>query len=445
MSFDLVRLGDCILYIVDNRGKTPPQTSTGHELIETTSIVGDNKYPDFAKITKFVSDETYNEWFRKGHPVVGDILISTVGVNIGNVSILNENRGCIAQNLVALRLDKSKLLPDFLYYFLILTSTQEVLKSLNIGTAQPSLKVPHLLNLKLNLPPVSFQFQASSILSALDNRISLLRETNTTLEAIAQTLFKSWFVDFDPVKAKAEGRRPEGMDEATAALFPSEFEESALGLIPKGWRVEKLGDIVQRITKGTTPTTLKKSFVSSGINFIKAESMTEDGDFIPDKFAFIDSDTHELLRRSQLQSGDVLITIAGTIGRMAIITEEFLPANTNQAVAIIRPTSEHLPSGLLSLFLQTSALREIMDGKVVQAVQANLSLTSLSDLQLVIPPKQTVSMLYQVGIAHINDVKKHNRSMIRTLTTLRDTLLPRLISGQLRLNQAQEIMDEVGA
>jgi type I restriction enzyme S subunit len=77
----------------------------------------------------------------------------------------------------------------------------------------------------------------------LDNRISLLRETNTTLEAIAQTLFKSWFVDFDPVKAKAEGRLPEGMDEATAALFPSEFEESALGLIPKGWRVGTLGDV----------------------------------------------------------------------------------------------------------------------------------------------------------------------------------------------------------
>lgn len=331
--------------------------------------------------------------------------------------------------------------PKFVYYFMKLFD----FSSFNSGTAQASLNRNNLYPVNITVPSSRTQREIADFFSALDNRISLLRETNTTLEAIAQTLFKSWFVDFEPVKAKAEGRLPEGMDEATAALFPSEFEESVLGFIPKGWKVEKLGDIVQRITKGTTPTTFKKPFVSSGINFIKAESMTEDGDFIPDKFAFIDSDTHELLRRSQLQSGDVLITIAGTIGRMAIITEEFLPANTNQAVAIIRPISEHLPSGLLSLFLQTSALREVMDGKIVQAVQANLSLTSLSDLQLVIPPKQTVFMLYQVGIAHIDDVKKHNRSTIRTLTTLRDTLLPRLISGQLRLNQAQDLVDEVTA
>src|SRR5690606_8646078 len=96
-------------------------------------------------------------------------------------------------------------------------------------------------------------------LSALDDRIDLLRRTNVTLEAIAQALFKSWFVDFDPVRAKAEGREPEGMDPATVALFPSEFEESELGLIPKGWRIDEIGKAAPCVG-GATPSTKEPRF-----------------------------------------------------------------------------------------------------------------------------------------------------------------------------------------
>ncbi|MGE3320196.1 MAG: restriction endonuclease subunit S [Candidatus Berkiella sp.] len=445
MSFDVIEntLDSICLLVVDCPHSTPVWTESGVVVLRNQNIK--NGRLDLTT-PSYTDEEHYKSRTKRAILTEGDIVI-TREAPMGEVCQIPKGlRCCLGQRQVLLRANPEKIDSRFLLFALQSPYLQRQIGwNEGTGSTVSNLRIPVLEALKVPTPPLQVQKEIASILSALDDRIFFLRETNTTLEAIAKTLFKSWFVDFDPVKAKAEDRLPEGMDEAIAALFPSEFEESALGLIPKGWRVEKLGDIVQRITKGTTPTTLKKPFVSSGINFIKAESMTQDGDFIPDKFAFIDSDTHELLRRSQLQSGDVLITIAGTIGRMAIITEEFLPANTNQAVAIIRPISEHLPSGLLSLFLQTSALREVMDGKIVQAVQANLSLTSLSDLQLVIPPKQTVSMLYQVGIAHINDVKKHNRSMIRTLTTLRDTLLPRLISGQLRLNQAQDLVDEVAA
>ncbi len=240
---ETVRLGDCISLVIDNRGKTPPLSSSGYELIETTSIVGTNKYPDFQKVTKFVDAEIYNSWFRKGHPQKGDVLISTVGLNIGNVCILNKNRGCIAQNLVGLRSDPKKLDHEFLYYFLTQGTIQNSLKNLDIGSAQPNLKVPHLLNLKCKFPKINEQIKISSILRSFDDQITLLRETNKTLEVIAQAIFKSWFVDFDPVRAKQEGREPEGMDSDTAALFPDSFEDSELGLIPTGWQAGVLGDL----------------------------------------------------------------------------------------------------------------------------------------------------------------------------------------------------------
>jgi type I restriction enzyme, S subunit len=310
------------------------------------------------------------------------------------------------------------------------------------GAVMPKLTQGNLNRLIVPCPPRPVQDAIVSVLGALDDRIALLRETNATLEAIAQALFKSWFVDFDPVRAKQQGLAPTGMDEATAALFPDSFEESALGLVPTGWRVQRLGEVVSRVTKGTTPTTLKRPFVPAGINFVKAESMTDDGGFIPEKFAFIDAETHELLRRSQLEAGDVLISIAGTIGRTAVMTSDFLPANTNQAVALIRPLPEVFPSGLLVRFLQRSDSRQLMGERVVQAVQANLSLGTLSDLMVVLPPPDVTRKLHETLLSQVDASKALNQQRTRTLATLRDTLLPRLISGQLRLPEAEAAMRE---
>src|SRR5690606_38890650 len=122
------------------------------------------------------------------------------------------------------------------------------------GSTVSNVRIPVLKTLRIPTPALPAQRAISSTLGALDDRIDLLRQTNATLEAIAQALFKSWFIDFDPVRAKAEGREPEGMDAATAVLFPAEFGESALGLIPNGWSVEAIGDLVDAVG-GSTPDT----------------------------------------------------------------------------------------------------------------------------------------------------------------------------------------------
>ena len=364
----------------------------------------------------------------------GDLLIST-SASLGRVSVVGKEAiGSIAYTgIIRFRSSSKRLHHEYLRAFLSSGVFVEQAEKMATGSVIRHFGPSHLKQMAITLPSLSEQVQVAEIFDALDDRITLLRETNATLEAIAQALFKSWFVDFDPVRAKLEGRAPEGMDEATAALFPDGFEESELGLVPRGWRVLRLGDATERITKGTTPTTLKRPFVDAGINFVKAESMTGEGGFIPEKFAFIDSDTYEILRRSQLQDGDVLISIAGTIGRIAVMTNDYLPANTNQAVALIRPLQHIFPSGLINRFLRLGTSQQQMREKVVQAVQANLSLGTLSDLKVVVPPQEVVSKLFESGLAQIDASWLANDQRVRTLATLRDTLLPRLISGQLRL------------
>lgn len=431
-------LEDCLEALIDYRGKTPEKTSFGIPLI-TAKIIKSGR---IETPTEFIATENYDSWMRRGIPQAGDVVL-TVEAPLGEVAQLGPEKIALAQRVVTLRGKKGLLDSTYLLYLLQSEEIQEKLKARATGTTVLGIKQSELRKVELNIPPIDFQERAAALLKVIDDRITLLRASNTTLEAIAQALFKSWFVDFEPIHAKQQGRAPEGMDAQTAALFPDSFEESELGMVPKGWRVAKLGEVTERITKGTTPTTLKRAFVDSGINFIKAESMTGDGGFIPEKFAFIDAETHELLKRSQLKEGDVLISIAGTIGRIAVMTKDFLPANTNQAVALIRPLSNILPSGLINRFLRLKGAQQEMTEKVVQAVQANLSLGSLSDLQVVVPPELQVNALYESGLAQIDRSREVNEQRMRTLAALRDTLLPRLISGQLRLPEAQAQLESV--
>ena len=136
------------------------------------------------------------------------------------------------------------------YYNLL---TQDI-NGMDSGSAIPSTSRQDFYFLSVKLPPLSEQKAIAHILSSLDDKIELNRQMNETLEAMARAIFKSWFVDFDPVRVKMEGRQPAGMDAATADLFPDEFEESSLGLIPKGWKVKKLGDLAQNISRNLSST-----------------------------------------------------------------------------------------------------------------------------------------------------------------------------------------------
>lgn len=339
-----------------------------------------------------------------------DVLLSIVGT-IGEVAIVDEklNNASLTENCVKIKPLESNLNPFYLYYFLISTKGQEEIKKGIIGSTQPKLPLYNIDKIQIPLLPIDNQVAIAEFLSSLDDKIELNLQMNQTLEAMAQAIFKEWFVKFN---------------------FPGFDGELEDGL-PKGWNMGKLGDVCERITKGTTPTTLKKQFVEKGINFIKAEGIDDIGNFIPEKFAFIDEETNEMLKRSIIQENDIVFTIAGTLGRVAKVDKSILPANTNQAVAIIRVADNKMVNFVYHL-LRSDVIKSTLISKAVHAVQANISLGVLSAADIVIPTEKIIQLFNEI-LNPIEEKLLSNVYETRTLTQIRDSLLPKLMTGKIEI------------
>ena len=372
----------------------------------------------------------------------GDTLIAMTGATVGKVGKFPRihERHFLNQRVGKVYLTEPDA-ADYRYIYYILSQDSYVRQMFGIadGSAQANISGSQIESLEVPLPPLAEQKAIAAILGTLDDKIELNRRMNATLEAMARALFQSWFVDFDPVRAKLDGRPPAALDPATAALFPDSFQESETGHIPKGWEVKTLSDLTSLITKGTTPTQDDMTGATDSdaqINYVRVNSIDEDGSVLGDKLTKIPESVHEgVLKRSILIANDVLYTIAGTIGRIALAEDWLLPANTNQAVAIIRPEPE-IPPGFLMLTMGHEVFREELHNNIVHAVQANLSLGMLSKARVVVPPPAVLPQLFRPIDALLSQISA-NRAQSRTLATIRDTLLPKLLSGELSVAQKQ--------
>ena len=219
----------------------------------------------------------------------------------------------------------------------------------------------------------------------------------------------------------------DNLEQQLRTIFKAEFTDNPelenITQIP-------LSELCHVVTKGTTPTTLGKPFVESGINFIKAESILDDHSIDKSKFAFIDEETNALIKRSIIHAGDVVFTIAGTLGRFALIDENVLPANTNQAVAIIRADLEKvLPEYIYTCFIGEWHT-DYYAKRVQQAVQANLSLTTIKSLPIPLLDEAKMSEYLSLILPLIKAIKT-NEAQNEKLAALRDNLLPKLMSGEI--------------
>ena len=389
----------------------------------------------------FLSDEKAEE-FRNCEAHVNDLVFTAAGT-IGQVGIIPPNarfpKYIISNKQLRARLDTRRIRPIFAYYWLSSPAMIQFIQSRNTGSTIPLINLTVLKSLPIPVPPLLIQDAIVQTIEPLDNRISLLRETNTTLEAIAQTLFKSWFVDFDPVKAKAQGKQPEGMDEATAALFPSEFEESALGLIPKGWRVERLGSVIP--VKDGTHESPKPT--ESGYPLITSRHITGGKMDFDNTYLISDVDFINISKRSRVDRFDVLITMIGTVGIPVIVLED----KTDFAIkniGLFKTSSKLEFSHYLYLLLLSSNMKHYIEARLAGTTQKYVSLKALREIEIILPSGDILSMFSQVTFSLFDKIHE-NDGLIKTITTLRDTLLPRLISGQLRINQPQDVINEVGA
>ena len=264
------------------------------------------------------------------------------------------------------------------------------------------------------IPYLEARHKIAAVLRAYDDLIESNTRRIKILEEMASAIYREWFVEF-----RFPGH--EGV----------EMVES--GLIPQGWEVKQLGDVTSVITKGTTPTTLGKQFVSEGINFIKVQSIDERGDILDSKLAKIDDKTHKLLKRSQLQENDILFSIAGAIGRVTTLPKRFLPANTNQALAIIRPSDLSLTAYLYRTLRSSEFLNYSLE-RVVQTAQANVSLSVLSSAPVIMPIKVVLDDFNQ-QLTPITNLVDRLREKNTNLRQTRDLLLPKLISGEIDVSE----------
>ncbi|MFA0970743.1 restriction endonuclease subunit S [Pseudomonas amygdali] len=424
-------LESCLEALIDYRGKTPEKTDSGIPLI-TAKII---KRGRIEKATEFIAEGNYASWMRRGIPKEGDIVL-TVEAPLGEVAQLGSEKIALAQRVVTLRGKEGVLDNTYLLYLLQTEEMLDQLKARATGTTVLGIKQSELRKVPLSLPPIAQQRSAASILKTLDDRLTLLRETNATLETIAQSLFKSWFVDFDPVRAKAEGFEPEGMDAATAALFPDSFEESELGLVPMGWRMLPLEDAYEinpprKLKKGKVAPYLDMASVSTQGHVVSGVVEREMGSGTK----FINGDT--LLAR---------ITPCLENGKSAFV--DFLSVDQtgwgSTEFVVLRPRAP-LPPYHGYLLARHPAFRE-------HAIQSMSGTSGRQRVQNDVLGRYSVAVPSDEIAEAFGDVVGSAQQKIaacqeqaKTLTHLRDTLLPRLISGQLRLPEAEVMVEEICA
>jgi type I restriction enzyme S subunit len=363
---------------------------------------------------------------------VGDIVFSRRGDVTKNALIRPHEVGWLCgTGCLKVRLgDESKARAKFISYCLRHPDIKDWLIRHAVGATMPNLNTAILSAVPIHLPPLKDQLEIASILGVLDDRITLLRETNTTLEAIAQALFKSWFVDFDPVRAKMEGREPEGavqgstsvaggrmpeatLDAETAALFPDSFEESELGLVPRGWEIGKVDAVLSRL--------------SAKIRFTKDQVMSNGDTPIYEQGAGILLGYHEGKAQYQVDENDP----AFIFGDHTCVTHlSCEPFDISQNVIPLKGKDR----ATLWVFYA------VKDKQSFQEYRRHWMELVVKDI--IIPPAQICEAFAKtVNVFHLK--MESNARQSRTLTNLRDTLLPRLISGQLRLPEAEALLETV--
>lgn len=331
--------------------------------------------------------------------------------------------------------------PRFIYFFL---QTIDYLRYSD-KAAVPGVNRNHLHSAEVILPPIDVQKKIAAFLGSLEDRINLLRETNTTLEAIAQALFKSWFVDFDPVRAKQDGRKPEGIDAGTAALFPNEFDESELGPIPKGWSIARVEEISEKVGMGPFGSNIKTStFVDIGVPVLNGKNLQqfllEDSDY-----NFITEIHAEKLKNSMVSAGDVVFTHRGTLGQVALVPEgsQYKKYMISQSQFFLRcDRAKARPEWIIYFFRSTNGQHLLLaNASQVGVPSIARPVSYLRSIKIVLPSMKVMERFADL-VVNLHRSAVTNRDRIRTLVTIRDTSLPRLISGHLRLPEAEQQFNE---
>jgi type I restriction enzyme S subunit len=375
----------------------------------------------------FVTERKAAE-LRNCDAVVDDLVFTAAG-SLGQVALIPKeaeySRYIISNKQLRVRIDKIIVDPLFAFYWFASKQMVEYIQQRNTGSSVPLINLSVLRSLPLPLPPISEQRAIAHILGTLDDKIELNRRMNETLEAMARALFKSWFVDFDPVRAKAGGRDP-GLPKHISSLFPDSFEDSKLGGIPKGWEIKSIGDLAD-VVGGTTPSTKEPSYWEGGIH-AWATPKDLSALSVPVLLNTERRITDEGLSKigsGLLPKGTVLLSSRAPIGYLAIAE---VPVAINQGFIAMTPI--HGTSNLFLLLWASIAHEEIVS-RANGSTFLEISKTNFRPIPVVTPNAGVMKAFEQLARPLYERIVQCVRESC-VLVASRDTLLPKLISGELR-------------
>ena len=453
MGFKEYSFQDLLSNIVDNRGKTCPVTDSGIPLIATNCIKNDSLYPVYEKI-RFVYDETYQNWFR-GHPEPEDIIFVCKG-SPGRVAwTQNPVPFCIAQDMVSIRANKDLVLPKYLFALLRSPKTQKKIEDMHVGSLIPHFKKGDFKNLYLNIiEDKVIQQKIGDIYFSFCEKIESNRQINQTLEAMAQAIFKSWFVDFEPVKAKIAVLENGGTEDDanlaamqtisgktadqlatlktqhldqyqqlhhTASLFPTAMQTTELGEIPAGWQVKSL-DAVAHYQNGLALQKFRPEDENDFLPVVKIAQL---------KKGFTDGEekaSPNINPSCIIDDGDVIFSWSGSL-----VVDIWCGGKAALNQHLFKVTSEDYPKWFYYYFTKHH-LDEFQ--RIAQAKAVTMGHIKREHLKQALCAVPANDLIRNLGIRIQSQLDKAIASRLenRTLTELRDTLLPKLLSGELQIS-----------
>jgi len=387
----------------------------------------------------WIDEATRKELRAKPHPAT-----STVFAKIGVALTYNRRRllsrpTIVDNNMMAAVPIESEVEPLFLYYLLKQTDFNEVVS----GTALPFLNGSDLAKMEVEVPPLAEQKAIAAVLGSLDDKIELNRRMNETLEAMARALFQSWFVDFDPVRVKLDGRKPAGLDKGTAALFPATFHDSPIGPVPKGWKAERF-DAHITADRGLSYNGAGLRDDGSGLPMHNLNSVYEGGGYKHEGLKYYGGEYRE---KHLLKPGDMIVTNTEQgfdhllIGHAAIVPGCYGPKGIfSHHIYRVRfkSSSPFSPHYLVELFNNRRWhywISGFSNGTTINM----LPMDALEMPMLVVPPVELVKKFTALAEA-VHLQVEDNKQQSRTLAALRDTLLPKLLSGEVWVAASEKIL-----
>ncbi|MFA0144930.1 restriction endonuclease subunit S [Vibrio lentus] len=318
---------------------------------------------------------------------------------------------------------------EFIYYWFLLAGKNKLLDAYFTGTTIKHLTGKALKEIPIKIPPLKHQMQVAVLLRSFDKKIKTNRQINQTLEQMAQAIFKSWFVDFDPVKTKMNGEQPIGIDAATASLFPGKLVESELGLIPEGWEVSTLSSLIQ-LTGGGTPKRSEETYWNGDIPWFSVRDVPSGSNvFVVDT----DEKITELgLNKSStklLPKGTTIITARGTVGKLALVGTDMC---MNQSCYGIRGKEVGDFYNYFNLNEAVSTLQRNTHGAIFDTITTK----TFDTYSMAFGGVELANKFDSIVAPLLQKIEANVRQNIE-LATLRDTLLPKLLSGEIDLENVQ--------